>query len=441
MKMHKRFPVIILAVAAMLSLLLPASQAAEYPSIGGERQALVIGNNAYQGGGRLHKCVDDARGMQDVLQDAGFNVLFAPDVDLRAMEQAVSSFISSLGPGDIAFFYYSGHGMQVEGVNYMIPIDFRLTDPADIRWTAYPADRVRERMEGTGTRLNIIVLDACRSNPFSGAKNGYDGLAAMQTGRGTYIAFATAPGDTATEASADQYSMFTSHLIQALRLPGLTHDEIFNRVRAAVDRATNHEQVPWSVTSVIGNFYFRPPETEELEEAAAGEQPARSGETATPSQTPSAAGTELFASGSSAFESADYSEAARLFRTAADEGSAPAQNMLGVMREYGYGVEQDYGLALEWFRHAAQSGNADAQANLGYLYLYGMGTAENPAEAFRWFNTAASQGHARGQYRLGYMYELGRGVTADLEEAVRWYRLASEQGYTSAKEALERLGR
>ena len=221
--------------------------------------ALLIGNQSYSKW-PLKNPANDAQAMNQALGAAGFQTDLVLNVRLRDFEQAVNRFVARIQPGDTALFYYAGHGIQLAGENYLIPIDFDAKDEADAKYVSYSASRVQERMEHAGARLSILVLDACRNNPFRNTRGGVGGLAAMGAGKGTLIAFATAPGQTADDNPDGANGLFTSHLIAALGEPGLSLDQIFNRVRARVYTDSGQRQLPWTVSSVIGEFYFRPPE-------------------------------------------------------------------------------------------------------------------------------------------------------------------------------------
>jgi hypothetical protein len=223
----------------------------------GKRFALVIGNEAYPKW-PLKNPANDARAMDKVLRETGFRTDLVVNGTLRDVEKAVDRFVANLHPGDVAVFYYAGHGVQLAGDNYMVPVDFDAKDEADAKYASYPISRVQERMEGSGSQLNVLILDACRNNPFKSSRAAGGGLGAMNAGRGTLIAFATGPGKTADDNPATGNGLFTGHVVAALREPGLTLDQIFNRVRERVDTASHHQQTPWSVTSVIGEFRFLP---------------------------------------------------------------------------------------------------------------------------------------------------------------------------------------
>jgi uncharacterized caspase-like protein len=221
------------------------------------RHALVIGNAAYPKW-PLKNPVNDARAMASTLSAAGFSTYTATDLSLRNLEQAVSRLVAKVQQGDLVLFYYAGHGVQIDGDNYLVPIDFDAKDEADAKYSAYSASRVQERLERAGARVVILVLDACRNNPFQATRSIGSGLAAMGTGKGSFIAFATAPGKTADDNPRGANGLFTSHLVEALTQPGLTLDQVFNRVRERVYHDSQGRQVPWSVSSVIGDVYLRP---------------------------------------------------------------------------------------------------------------------------------------------------------------------------------------
>ncbi len=223
------------------------------------RHALVVGNDAYRRS-PLVNAINDAGSMETVLRDLGFSVETVTDADYPTFDRAVDLFVDRLGPGDVALFYYAGHGVQVDGRNYLIPVDFERANAAKVKYRALPADLIRERMEGSGARLAILVLDACRDNPFHGSRTVGTGLAQMDTGIGTFIAFSTAPGRTAADNPSAGNGLFTHHLIQTLEIPGLSIDEVFNEVRKQVYETSGRRQIPWTASSMIGSFYFRPSE-------------------------------------------------------------------------------------------------------------------------------------------------------------------------------------
>jgi len=224
------------------------------------RVALVIGNNDYQHAPPLRNAANDARDLGAALQEVDFDVEVLVDADLRTLEGAINRFVASIQPGDVALFHYSGHGIAVSGENYLIPVDFELTDQASVRYDAYSASKLHDRLAGAGSRLSIVTLDACRNNGFESSRSNSGGLAGMNAAEGAFIAFATGPGMTADDNLEGRNGLFTGELLEALQEPGLSLDEVFNRVRRGVYEASGRKQLPWSSSSVIGGFYFRTPE-------------------------------------------------------------------------------------------------------------------------------------------------------------------------------------
>lgn len=224
------------------------------------RVALVVGNNAYQHAPALHNAANDARDLAAALEEVDFEVEALIDADLRTLEGAINRFVAAIEPGDVALFHYSGHGIVVDGENYLIPVDFRLTDEASVRYDAYSASKLHDRLAGAGSKLSIVTLDACRNNGFESARSNSGGLAGMNAAEGAFIAFATGPGMTADDNLDGRNGLFTGELIEALGQPGLSLDEVFNQVRQGVYEASGRKQLPWSSSSVIGGFYFRTPD-------------------------------------------------------------------------------------------------------------------------------------------------------------------------------------
>ena len=232
-----------------------------------QKLALVVGNSAYPKS-PLRNPSNDARAVAQSLTELGFRTETAIDLTLPNLDRAISKFVAQVKAGDTALFYYAGHGIQLEGENYLVPVDFDAKDEADAKYAAYSASRVQERIEKAGARVILVVLDACRNNPFANTRSTSGGLAAMGSGKGTLIAFATAPGRTADDNPSGANGLFTSHLITALREPGLSLDQVFNRVRERVYNESKGRQVPWTVSSVIGDVYLRPGQGAAVQPAA-----------------------------------------------------------------------------------------------------------------------------------------------------------------------------
>jgi hypothetical protein len=218
--------------------------------------ALVIGNSAYHNG-PLKNSANDARDVGARLSELGFDAEVVLNGGRKQMAEGIDRFLNKLRTGDVALFYYSGHGAQIDGENYLIPVDFEGQNETDVRYDTHAAGRIQERMERSGAQLNIIILDACRDNPYrSSSRNAGGGLAAMNAGRGTFVAFATSPGRTASDNSSGRNGLFTQYFLDALRQPGLALDDVFNVVREHVDEASGGKQLPWTQTAVVGRFTF-----------------------------------------------------------------------------------------------------------------------------------------------------------------------------------------
>jgi uncharacterized caspase-like protein len=220
------------------------------------RVALVIGNAAYRRAA-LANPVNDAKLMAERLKAQGFEVFASYDAGQRDMKRAVQSFSATLrerGAGVVAFIFYAGHGVQVKGENYLIPVDEHIESEGDVDIDAVSLSAIMSMLENTQTQLAIVVLDACRVNPFGYARGGERGLARVDAPSGSLVAFSTAPGKAAQDG-AGANSLYTAALAQAMAEPGLKIEEVFKKVRIAVREKTKGEQTPWESTSLTGDFY------------------------------------------------------------------------------------------------------------------------------------------------------------------------------------------
>lgn len=219
------------------------------------RWALIIGNADYKVG-RLRNPANDAHDMAVVLRTKGFNVTLLTDASRKQMKKAIKAFGHNLRKGGIGLFFYAGHGMQVKGVNYLIPIGAEIEEEDEIEYEAVDSNLVLSKMDSAGNRLNMVFLDACRDNPFASSfRSSKKGLATMDAPSGTLVAFATAPGRTAADGSG-RNGLFTGHLIRQMKQPGVPLTRMMMEVRKAVIRDSSKKQVPWDVSSLTGDFYF-----------------------------------------------------------------------------------------------------------------------------------------------------------------------------------------
>ncbi len=225
-----------------------------------QRIALVIGNSSYANS-RLANPVNDARLISRALRQHGFEVIERLDAGERDMGRAVKAFgerLEAAGSDAVGLFYYAGHGVQVGGINYLIPVDADIEDEEDVPIEAVSADHILGIIEAAGNRLNLMFLDACRNNPFlRTSRNARHGLAMMNAPAGIFIGYATAPGDVAKDGSGTN-SPFTTAMAATMGQPGEPIESMFKRVRLSVIAATEGEQTPWSASSLTGDFSFVP---------------------------------------------------------------------------------------------------------------------------------------------------------------------------------------
>ncbi len=230
-----------------------------------ERVALVVGNSKYVNANPVPNAVNDARVMARVLREIGFAVADGFDLDRDGMERRIREFLRKSEGARVALFFYAGHGLQVDGRNYLIPVNTKLESASDLGFETVGLDNVLENLDGA-SRTNIIILDACRNNPFArayasrlGATRAVtvlSGLAGYSNlGTGTLIAFSTAPGSVALDGNGAN-SPFTAALARHVRTPGLEVRQMLTRVRAEVAAETHGKQIPWDNSSLLGEVYL-----------------------------------------------------------------------------------------------------------------------------------------------------------------------------------------
>lgn len=475
------------------TILIPATDAGAGDQEG-RRVALVIGNNAYKERA-LRNAVNDARAVKAVLENLGFAVEKKENTSLLEMEEAIRKFASSIGSGDVALFFFSGHGLQIDGVNYLVPTDFDARSAVEAKHKSYSASLLCELMEASGSYLNIVILDACRNNPFKAFRGGERGLAPMNAGSGSFIAFATGPNNIASDNVVGENGLYTKHLLPALQAPGLELEDVFKQVGQGVKRESGGRQQPWTTTNFYDYFYFvkgngtpqrtgvttigvagtlsvtvnmagadiivdgrklatsEGPQTLTFSNMAYGthevtvrkdlfrsdvtsesvEVPVGGSASVTARLKPIMSPADMFDKGENYFDDENYSEALRYYHPAAELGHADSQFSLGYMYDEGYGIEENNVEAAEWYRRAAEQGDAAAQHNLGTMYLNGEGVEKDLTEARTWLAKSANQGFAMAQYSLGNIYDEGLGVDEDDQEAAKWYLKAARQGYEAAQ--------
>ncbi len=219
--------------------------------------ALVVGNGAYKVS-RLKNPANDAAAVAQTLRDLGFKVDERKDLELNGMKASIEGFGRSIKDASIALFYYAGHGVQVNGHNYLIPIDADIESEQEVEYKSVNAGLVLAKMAGARSTTNIVILDACRDNPFARSFRSLNrGLASMDAPNGTFVAYATAPGSLASDGAGEN-GLYTSALVRIMKEPGLKIEDVFKQVRTFVRMKTRGRQVPWESSSLEGDFYFNP---------------------------------------------------------------------------------------------------------------------------------------------------------------------------------------
>jgi tetratricopeptide (TPR) repeat protein len=456
-----------------------------------KRVALVIGNSAYRAVPALPNPAADAKLMSDTLLSLGFFVVGGGaqiDLDKAGFDEALQKFGRQLNGADVALFYYAGHGVETHGLNYLVPVDAHPLDEADVFMQMVGISGILDQMEKSGTRINLVLLDACRDNPFRdhGVRSATGGLAQMPAPVGTLISFATQPRSVSLDG-IDGHSPYTRALANAMQRPGAGLFKTFNEVGLAVEKATGGSQLPWVSSSPIsGNFYFAGKPA--VVEARPASQPADTPLPAplvqearlSPADDPlrhdlitecdrlaampydtghaaSVPGVEVdkmnvaaadaackdararypdvvrfvFEAGRVATARKDWAEARRLYEQAA-AGYAMAMNNIGAIYEGDEGFPKNYAEAFRWYGKAAAANEPVAMIDQGWLYEHGLGTARNPAEAARLYGLAAKAGVPDGISNLGLLYLRGTGVKRDYAEAHRLFEQAAALGNAAA---------
>ena len=225
------------------------------------RIALVIGNSEYQSVGRLPNPANDARALAKALQAVDFEVQTVTDLTRLEMGRALSQFantVAAKGKDTVALVFYAGHGLQIEGENYLVPTDANLEREADVPLSTMRLVDIMKALETLPSKMRIVILDACRNNPFATLrKSSGRGLAIVDAPAGSIVAYSTSPGAEALDGTGSN-SPYTSALVEAMKEPGLAIEQVFKSVRVRVNKVTEGRQVPWESSSLTANFAFVP---------------------------------------------------------------------------------------------------------------------------------------------------------------------------------------
>lgn len=462
------------------------------PASAETRVALVIGNGAYTSK-PLRNPRSDAGLMARTLANLGFDVMTLMDASDADMRTAIAEFGRRIAdPQSVALFYYAGHGVQARAENYLMPVGGgEARGLADVAARGVALSEVLQVIGRRDGRLNIVLLDACRDNPFApAAATGVEGLAPVVAPGSTIIGYATAPGTIAFDGAGDN-SPYTAALAAAIPSPGATLEDVFRATRRQVMAETANRQIPWEHSSLVSEFWFNPMPPGGVVTGALPQQPSdpRLAEIADWDRVKSSHDPEVFAahvrkypdglfaelaslkiskltamrattpwnwimSGGgmgdasnsdaiSTFEDAvkldaaaetpeARAAAAKLYAEAADLGLATAQYNLGRAYDKGRGVERNLAEAARWYKRAADQNHVGAMAALATLYEFGDGVGVNMVEALRLYRLSADAGDVYGLTGLAYLYAEGKGVGRDAAEARRLYEMAADKGHARA---------
>jgi TPR repeat protein len=432
------------------------------------RVALVVGNSGYRNVTPLENPAKDASLMAETLKGLGFSLIgngAQLDLDKSALDEAVQSFGRQIQGADVAMFYYAGHGVQVRGSNYLVPVNANPTREADVDFQMVDINLVMNQMQGSGTRLNLVILDACRNNPFGGRglRSSEGGLAQMRAPEGTLISYATQPGNVAQDGD-DGHSPYTKALAGTLKRAGLDLFDTFNEVGLAVKRATGGSQQPWVSSSPIdGKFYFTSPPTS-ISTAPSETPPASTGSGAVATPQPGDS-RSLERDVWNAIKDTSKSEVLDKFLNDFPNGvfaGAARERMAALTTRIQPGGSRQESSANDCDSLAAsptdpkrppgiigvQSGVIHAAEAIGACqravsqfpavarYAYQLGRAfeagKQHDDAIRLFSQAVGAGYAAAMADLGNMYVQGNGVAKDYPQALRLYHQAIEAGNVPA---------
>lgn len=460
----RRFLTLILA-----SFLLFAASAVSHAA---KRVALVVGNDQYMNVSKLEKAENDAESLGQALRGLGFQVILKKNLDRRGFNQTLQQFLSQLNAGDEALFFFAGHGVEIRGQNYLLPTDIPDAAPGQesfVKSEAIGVNYVLSEIGRRKVRLSLLILDACRNNPFK--QNGTRslgrtrGLGTMEAPpEGTFILYSAGFGQSALDRLSDSdphpNSVFTRSLIPMLSKPGLKLSEAARQLRRKVMKlasTVSHEQRPAYYDEVLGDFYFTPPPAGDTKLSAPIPQVVAKPPAVIPGGGTCAIWPQIATSATYAQVNAFLAECktgiyAKLAKARLKELKPAATSKIAAIPPVvkktpppsgdaakiftkawnlfngKNGERKDYYEAVRLYRQAVALNHASAMVNLGYAYENGFGVQRDDYEAFRLYKQAAERNETQGMTNLGYMYETGKGTNKSLNEAVKWYRKAAEAG-------------
>lgn len=224
----------------------------------GQWVALLIGNSSYQNVSKLKNPVHDAEDISKTLSNFGFKVLLRNNLDRRSMKNAIAEFGRESSNAEVALFFYAGHGIQSKSMNYLIPVNAEIRNEADIEDEGVNINYLLDTLEEAKSKINLVIMDACRNNPFGNARSGIRGLAPLSNvPRGTVIIYAAEPGKTASDGKG-RNGLFTSGMLTAFHGDDLSLDGVLTTASEEVERISRNEQIPYvnGPKTLQKNFYF-----------------------------------------------------------------------------------------------------------------------------------------------------------------------------------------
>jgi uncharacterized caspase-like protein len=355
--------------------------------------------------------------MERTLKSLGFTVSKGINLTRKGMISAVSDFSGQLPAGAFALVYYAGHGVQVANLNYLLPVDAEFDDPAQVPLRSLPLQTVLERLAAASSSVNVVVLDACRNNPFApSARGNYrnwnpspDGLATVMAPRGTLVAYSTAPGELAADGLS-RNSLYTATLADLLLRPGLPLDQVFKRVANTVRTKTGDAQQPWYESSLTNDIVLQA-EVSATQPQFGFEKPVAGPSTLPASHGNSTIPTTLSAGamGREEWRRRNVEMDLRLRHFSADEikpteararrGDIDAMLLLGMV----YRAMPNNTQAVIWYERAAAKGDAIAQTELGEMRYFGVGGRKDAKEAQHLFELAAAKGYPGAAINLAQL--------------------------------------
>ncbi len=250
----------ILTLILLLILSLQADRGLQLKKMQEEqRVALIIGNNNYEHLSNLKNPINDARAIRDALRNRGFSVIYKENATKRDMKKLVKKFTHQLSKGGVGMYYFAGHGINVNGINYLVATDSLMDLEDEVEFEALSLNYVLKKMKHAKNRLNIVVLDACRNNPFG--RSGAGGLAPISNAKGIFVAYATEAGAVASDGKNGKNGLFTKHLIRYINEPGIDLAKVFKKTRRSVYDESDGKQSPGVYDQTLGEFFFTLPNT------------------------------------------------------------------------------------------------------------------------------------------------------------------------------------